>query len=252
LIEAGTLKGFPYPPAKDSDGQSPTPSTRTAGAPVVPRLYIITDRNATSGRPLVEVVAQALTGIAGSGLPPENVGIQLREKDLGGQALTSLARQLRTVTTAAGARLFINDRIDVALAVGADGVHLSSKSLEPADAQRVAPRLALGISTHQTRELREAGHLVDFAVFGPVRETPSKSAYGPPVGLPALAEAARVGPPILALGGIGAGDVADVLAAGASGVACIRAVMAAPDPAEAVRTLGQALGHATVRVPYRT
>ena len=206
------------------------------------------------------VVAQALAGIAGSGLPAEDVAVQLREKDLGGRALIELARQLRALTTATGARLFINDRIDVALAAGADGVHLSGTSLHPADARRVAPGLALGISTHQIRELPDSVDLIDFAAFGPVRDTPSKRAYGPPLGLPALEAAARVGPPVLALGGIGTGDVAGVIAAGAHGVACIRAVMSATDPAEAVRTLAQALAkalqspleHATVRPPYRT
>lgn len=204
----------------------------------------------------MDVVARALAGIAGSGLPPAEVAVQLREKDLGGRALTELARRLRATTAAAGTRLFINDRIDVALAVGADGVHLSGTSLAVADARRLAPRLAVAMSAHRARELRDAGDLIEFAVFGPVRDTPSKRAYGPPLGLPALAEAARAGTPVLALGGIGADDVPEVLAAGARGVACIRAVMAAPDPAGAVRTLAQALespvGHASVRPPYRT
>jgi thiamine-phosphate pyrophosphorylase len=226
--------------------------TRNVRSPLVPRLYIITDRAATGGRPLVDVVERALAGIAGSGLPPGEVAVQLREKDLGGRALTELAQALRATTAAAGARLFINDRIDVALASGADGVHLGGTSVTPADARAVAPRLALALSTHRAGELREAGDLIDFAVFGPVRDTPSKRAYGPPLGLAPLAEAASVGPPVLALGGIGPGDVADVAAAGARGVACIRTVMAASDPAAAVRALGQALVHATVRLPYRT
>ena len=80
-----------------------------------------------------------------------------------------------------------------------------------------------------------------FAVFGPIRDTPSKRAYGPPLGLGALAQAARLEFPLLALGGLDARDVPEVLAAGAHGVACIRPVMAATNPADAVRALCQAL-----------
>ncbi len=225
---------------------------------VVPRLYLITDRKATGGRALVEVVAAALTGIAGSGLAPRDVAVQLREKDLDGRALTALARALRATTAAAGVRLFINDRIDVALAVGADGVHLGGTSLAPSEARALAPALALALSTHGIADVHAAvgdPARAAFAVFGPVRDTPSKRAYGPPLGLDALAEAARLSLPtlpLLALGGLDARDVPEVLAAGAQGVACIRPVMAATDPADAVRTLCRALATSSVRPPYRT
>lgn len=88
---------------------------------MVPRLYLITDRHATGGRPLRDVVAAALHG---AGPAASQVAVQLREKDLPARALVELARELRAITTAAGAGLFINDRVDVALAVNADGVHL--------------------------------------------------------------------------------------------------------------------------------
>ena len=207
----------------------------------------------------MEVVAAALAGIAGSGLDPGDVAVQLREKDLDGRALTDLGRALRATTAAAGVRLFINDRIDVALAVGADGVHLGGTSLAPAEARAIAPALAIAVSTHGLADVRAA---VDdpartaFAVFGPIRDTPSKRAYGPPLGFDALAEAARLDLPLLALGGLDARDVPEVLAAGAHGVACIRPVMAATDPAAAVQRLCQALCQAlatsSVRPPYRT
>ena len=201
----------------------------------------------------MEVVAAALTGIAGSGLDPADVAVQLREKDLAGRALTDLGRALRASTAAAGVRLFINDRIDVALAVGADGVHLGGTSLAPAEARALAPRLALAVSTHGTADVRAAVDdpaRVAFAVFGPIRDTPSKRAYGPPLGFDALAEAARRSLPVLpllALGGLDARDVPDVLAAGAHGLACIRPVMAARDPADAVQALCQALAVAPAR-----
>jgi thiamine-phosphate pyrophosphorylase len=220
---------------------------------------LITDRRATGGRALVEVVAAALTGVAGSGLDPGEVAVQLREKDLGGRALADLGRGLRAATAAAGVRLFINDRIDVALAVGADGVHLGTTSLAPAEARAIAPTLTIAVSTHGLADVRAAeddGAQPAFAVFGPIRDTPSKRAYGPPLGTGALAEAARLALPLLALGGLDARDVPEVLAAGAHGVACIRPVMAAIDPAAAVqalcKALCQALATSSVRAPYRT
>ena len=220
-----------------------------------PLLYLITDRKATGGRPLLEVVAAALTGIAGSGLAPGDVAVQLREKDLEGRALAELGRALRATTAAAGVRLFINDRIDVALAVGADGVHLGGTSLTPAEARAISPALAVAVSTHGIADVRAAVGKAAFAVFGPIHETPSKRAYGPPLGISALAEAVRLALPdlpLLALGGIDARDVPEVVAAGAHGVACIRPVVAATDPAAAVRTLCQALATSSVKPPYRT
>ena len=202
----------------------------------VPRLYLVTDRHATAGRPLVAVVRDALAGTAGA---RGAVAVQLREKDLGGRDLATLARELREVTRAAGAGLYINDRIDVALAVDADGVHLGGRSLGPADVARVAPGLAVALSTHTRAEVEAAAQSpnVRFAVFGPIWDTPSKRPYGPPLGLDALRDAATVGLPLVALGGVTAARVAACLAAGAAGVACIRAVSEAADPAAALRAL---------------
>lgn len=206
----------------------------------VPRLYLITDRHATAGRPLTGVVAAALGGLAGGGLSPGQVAVQLREKDLPGRALTELARELRAMTAAAGVALYINDRIDVALAVGADGVHLGGGSLDIADAARVAGGLALAVSAHAPAEVATlraaAGDRVTFALLGPIHDTPSKRAFGAPLGTAAITAAARTGLPVVAVGGVGPAEVREVLAAGASGVACIRAVMAAADPVLAVET----------------
>jgi thiamine-phosphate pyrophosphorylase len=232
----GALGGFPNPPAMGSGERSSPAPTRSDA----PRLYLITDRTATSGR------------LAGSGLDPGEVAVQLREKDLGGRALVALARPLRELTAAAGVRLFVNDRIDVALAVGADGVHLGGTSLSPAEARALAPTLAVAVSTHGFADVRAAAGQAAFAVFGPIRDTPSKRGYGPPLGLGALAEAAPLGLPLLALGGIGVTDVAAVVAAGARGIACVRPVMAAADPAAAVRALAEALRSSSVSGPYPT
>ena len=212
---------------------------------MVPRLYLITDRHATAGRPLTDVVAAALRGLAGGGVPPGRVAVQLREKDLSGRALTELARALRAATAAAGVALYINDRIDVALAVGADGVHLGGTSLDLAAAARVAGTLAIAVSAHAPAQVTglqsEAGGRAAFALLGPIFDTPSKRRFGAPLGTAAISEAARAGLPVIAVGGIGPDRVRALRAAGASGVACIRAVMEASDPAAAVRTFCQEL-----------
>jgi thiamine-phosphate pyrophosphorylase len=213
----------------------------TKAAPDVPRLYLVTDRHATGGRPLAAVIRQALLGIAGTGVAPHAVAVQLREKDLSGRALSELARALRAETAAAGVRLYVNNRIDVALAVGADGVHLGGEALSAADARAIGPALAIGISAHGLDDVRAAAGQVDFALFGPIYDTPSKRRYGPPLGTATLSSAAGVGLPLVAIGGIGSETVGEVLAAGARGVACIRAVMSAPDPAAAVRAFCEAL-----------
>jgi len=198
-----------------------------------PRLYLITDRRATAGRPLLEVVRAALAGAPGGG-----VAVQLREKDLGARALLALARELRDVTRDAGAALFVNDRVDVALAVGADGVHLGGGSLGPTEVARFAPGLPVAVSTHGRAEVEAAARAanVAFAVFGPIWDTPSKLPYGPPLGLEALRGAVRFGLPLLALGGVTAARAGACLATGAAGIACIRAVLEAPDPAYVVRS----------------
>jgi thiamine-phosphate pyrophosphorylase len=204
----------------------------------VPRLYLVTDRRATAGRPLVEVVRAALAGAPADARGA--VAVQLREKDLGGRALFELARDLRDVTRDAGAALFINDRVDVALAVGADGVHLGGRSLAPADVARIAPGLAIAVSTHARGEVEAAARqnaAVRFAVFGPIWHTPSKRPYGPPVGVPALRDASAVGLPLLALGGVTAARVPACVEAGAAGIACIRAVLEADDPGAALAHL---------------
>jgi thiamine-phosphate pyrophosphorylase len=220
----------------------------------VPRLYLITDRHAaaatsaTSARSLVDVVTAAMRGVVTSGFGPHRVAVQLREKDLSGRALTELARELRAVTAAAGVALYVNDRIDVARAVGADGVHLSGASLDIASAVRVAGGLTLAISAHAPAEIAalsaSAGDRIAFALLGPIHDTPSKRAFGAPLGTAAITEAARSGMPIVAVGGIGPEDVAAALAAGAHGVACIRGVMAARDPAGAVSKFCEQLADA--------
>jgi thiamine-phosphate pyrophosphorylase len=192
------------------------------------RLCLVTDRRQTRERPLPEIVAACLA----VGLP----AVQLREKDLGAIELAHLGRELRVLTADRGALLIVNDRIDVALAVGADGVQRTSTSLPVADLVAVADkRLRVGASVHSREEARAAERAgADWLFFGPVYDTPSKRLYGPPQGLPSLEQVcAAVGVPVIAIGGITPERVADVRRAGAAGVAVISAILSAEAPAEA-------------------
>ncbi|HET8732934.1 MAG TPA: thiamine phosphate synthase [Anaeromyxobacteraceae bacterium] len=202
-----------------------------------PRVYLVTDPSA--GPALASRVAAALRG-----LPPGVAAVQLRAKGLPAADLLALARALRAVTCEVSQLLLVNDRLDVALAAGADGVHLPAAGIPPADARRLAgPGRLVAVSCHSAADVaaaRDAG--ADFATFGPVFDTPSKRAYGAPVGLAALREAAALGLPLVGLGGIDAGNAPEVAAAGAFGVAAIRAWLDAPDPGEAVRRLLAAFG----------
>jgi thiamine-phosphate pyrophosphorylase len=195
-------------------------------------LYLVTDRGQTCGRDLLAVIEQALLGGVRA--------IQLREKDLGGKALFSLAEKTKTLCARHGASLFINDRIDVALAVDADGVQLGSGSL-PVDAARklMGDKRVIGASTHSMKEAlaaEEAG--ADFILFGPVYFTLSKTAYGNPQGLERLQEAVeKISLPVYAIGGIKPENVAAIKKTGARGIAAISAVMSAEEPAAATREL---------------
>ena len=201
------------------------------------RLYVVSDRQQTAGRPLEEVIAAAARG----GLE----AVQLREKDLSGRDLYDLGVSLKEVLDPLQVPLLINDRIDVALALDAAGVHLAGHSLPTRSARRVlGPDKLLGVSTHSLDAARQAAQEgADFVVFGPVFPTPSKLAYGPPQGLPRLAEVVRdVAVPVIGIGGITPANVPQVMQTGAHGVAMIRAVLAAPDPRAATQELCRLLG----------
>jgi len=189
-------------------------------------LYLITDRMQTAGRSLPAVVAEALHG----GLR----AVQLREKDLSAGQLFELAVELRQLTREYGAKLLINDRIDVALAVAADGVHLGKAGLPVPEARRIlGPGRLIGYSAHSLEEalLAQRGG-ADFVTLGPVYHTLSKAAYGAPLGLDAVAEAARtLVVPVFALGGVKLASVAEILSSGVHGIALISAITAAGNPA---------------------
>ena len=201
-------------------------------------LYLITDRMQTAGRALPAVVADALRG----GLR----AVQLREKNLAAAQLFEIAVELRQLTREYGAKLLVNDRVDVALAAGADGVHLGKGGLPVREARRIlgSERL-IGYSAHSADEALQAQRDgADFVTLGPVYHTPSKAQYGEPLGLSALSEAVRVvAIPVFALGGVKHSSVAEVLSAGAHGVALISAIMAAPNPTVETETLLRTIAH---------
>jgi len=193
--------------------------------PVDFTLYLITDRSVLPpGGSLPDAVREALEGGVSC--------VQLREKDLSPRSLFSLALELRKMTRHYGAKLLINDRADIALACGADGVHLTSTSLPISDVRQIiGPDRLLGISTHRIDEILQAGmDGADFVTFGPVYFTPSKAAYGPPIGLEKLAEACQLAKiPVFALGGVKQERLPAIMATGAAGVALISAILSFSD-----------------------
>ncbi len=195
-------------------------------------LYLITDRQQTGGRSLLDVVHLALEGGVRA--------VQLREKDLSTAELYSLAAELRLLTSQFAARLIINDRLDIALAVGADGVHIGVNSLPIAVVRRLMGNdKIIGYSAHAIDEALHAQSAgADFVTFGPVYFTPSKAEYGRPCGVKKLAEAtSALTIPIIALGGISEARIAELHRAKVRGIAVISAIMAAADPRAATASL---------------
>ncbi len=234
-------------------------------------LCYVTDRHslvATEAAETRKVLLQRIEDAAAAGVD----WIQIREKDLSGKECSLLALEAlqraansaaraavqratrpassaappsRTKASAAGACILLNDRLDVALAVQAGGVHLGEKSLPPQEAKRLVLSLhreknfLIGVSCHSLEAAKAAERAgADYLFFGPVFATPSKAAYGAPQGLARLAEVCRaVEPPVLAIGGITLDNCAACLSAGASGIAAIRLFQDATDLPALVRSL---------------
>ncbi len=199
-------------------------------------LYLVTSECLSAGRSTETIVQAALAG--GVRL------IQLREKDLSAQALTALARRVRALTAAAGALLLINDRLDIALAVGADGVHLGQDDLPIADARRLAPDFILGASTHDIAEARAAEAAgASYVNIGPLFSTNTKVWTGDFLGIAGLRRIApHVNLPFTVMGGIKAEHIPDLIGAGAHTIAIVTAITAAPDPRAAAAALLAAIG----------
>ena len=187
-----------------------------------PRLCYITDRRGLEPRPLLPRILAAIE--AGVDL------VQIREKDLPTWELVELAGAAVAAATGTGVKVVVNDRLDIALAVGAHGVHLGVRSIPPEAARAAVAKLSLpgpflvGVSCHSLEQAFAAAIAgADYLLLGPIFPTSSKLAYGLPLGLEKLGDvAARVKVPVLALGGIGVEQVKSCLAAGAAGIAGIR------------------------------
>lgn len=207
------------------------------------QIHLITDRKRARGG-LLEAVRAALRG-----------GVdQVQVRDKTGPARDLYETTLRIIPHAleTGAGVLVNDRIDVALATGADGVHLAAKSLPPGVARELAgERLLMGVSVRSIEEAREAVEEgADYVTFGHVYPTASKPGL-PPRGVRELAKIVEaVEAPVLAIGGIDRSNVVEVLKTGASGVSVISAILAAPDPEKAVRELREIMDGSGLRPRY--
>ena len=210
------------------------------------RLYALVDPAVSGGRKLVDLAAL----IAG-----DATLVQLRDKQGGTRAMIEEARALRTVLEPKGTPLLINDRVDVALAAEADGVHVGQDDMAVTDARLLLGRMAIiGLSVSTVEQARAAPlELIDYVGIGAVYPTGSKTTASAPIGTSGLREIAQVirarAPkfPICGISGITAGNAADVIAAGADGVAVISALSLAADPARAAHELRAAVDGALRR-----
>ena len=200
------------------------------------KLYMITDRTFVREGTLTGAVEEALK--AGVRM------VQLREKDLSSSELLLLAQELRALTDRYEALLFINGRVDIALAVEANGVHIGHRAFTPGVALTLLEQGAIiGVSCHSLEEALEAEDGgANFITLGPVYPTPSKARYGGPIGTGPLREASKaLKIPIYAIGGIDKERVSEVTASGAFGVAVISAILKGPDVLGRTEALLEAL-----------
>lgn len=195
-------------------------------------LYLVTDRGLAGDRPLEEVVLAAVEGGAGV--------VQLREKELATREFVESARRLKALLEPRGIPLIVNDRVDVALAAGADGVHLGQEDMAYPDARALlGPDAIIGLSVETPEDVREAeGFDVDYLGVSPIFPTPTKSDTKGAWGLDGLAEVRRMSRHrLVAIGGLNATNAADAIRAGADAVAVVSAICAAADPRRAAEEL---------------
>ena len=196
------------------------------------RLYLVTDRPLCLGRELEWIVSEAVKGGV--------TMVQLREKDADTRDFVALGLRLKELLTPLGVPLIINDRIDVALAVDADGVHIGQSDMPYEIARRLlGPGKIIGLSVENIDEVIRANALdVDYIAVSPVYGTPTKTDTAEPFGLEGLRRAVELTRhPVVAIGGMNERTAADVFAAGADGIAVVSAICSAPDPAAASHCL---------------
>ena len=221
-------------------------------------LCYVTDRRSLESAPGDNLIERLLSKIEAASAAGVN-WIQVREKDLSGKDVAALTRAAlnrvskHSIDAQLDARIVVNDRLDVALAEHAGGVHLGENSLPIVEAERLLlashpghtqPRnFLVGISCHSIEAAQSADSAgADYIFFGPVFATPSKAAYGAPQGIDRLAEVCRsVNIPVLAIGGITLANISSCISAGAAGIAAIRLFQDTADPASIVRSIRQQL-----------
>lgn len=197
------------------------------------KLYLVTDRGlCPKGRSLVQTVKEAVEGGV--------TMVQLREKDIDTRTFIEEALELKALLGPLGVPLIINDRVDVALASDADGVHIGQSDMPYSIARRLlGPDRIIGLSVENMNQVAQANALdVDYIGVSPVFATPTKTDTARPFGLEGLREAVKLSHhPTVAIGGMNALTAADVMAAGTDGIAVVSAIIAAPDPRAAAEEL---------------
>ena len=196
------------------------------------RLYLVTDRSFCLGRNLTDIVDEAVSGGV--------TMVQLREKECCSREFVELASAVHSVTLRRGVPLIINDRVDVAQAVGAEGVHLGQSDMPCSIARSLlGPDAIIGLSVENLDDVSAARALdVDYLGVSPVFSTATKTDTAAPFGLDGLRQAVELSPfPCVAIGGINASNAAQVMACGAAGIAVVSAVMGAPNPRSAAAEL---------------
>ena len=195
-------------------------------------LYLVTDRALARGRPLADVVRAAVAGGV--------TCVQLREKEASAREFAAAARELLALLRPLGVPLIVNDRIDVALAAGADGVHVGQQDLSVADARRLGPPgWIVGVSAESVADAARAERDgADYVGASPIFATPTKADHAPPLGLAGLrALRAATKLPLVAIGGLHVGNARETIRAGADGLAVVSAIVAADDPRAAAAEL---------------
>ena len=200
------------------------------------RLYLVTDRGLARGRPIAWVVEAAVRGGV--------TAVQLREKNCGKGDFVQLARELKKLLAPHQVPLIVNDRVDIALEIGADGVHIGQQDMEPERARRLlGPDAIIGLSIETIEQARATASLdVDYLGVGPVFATATKTDAAPPLGAAALAQVREISRhAIVAIGGIGLENAGQAIDCGADGVAIVSAICAADDPERTARELRRSI-----------
>lgn len=196
------------------------------------RLYLVTDRNLALGRRLEDVVMAAVRGGV--------TMVQLREKECTSREFLELALSLKSCLSGSGVPLIINDRVDIALACDADGVHVGQSDL-PCDVVRrlMGPDRIVGLSVESIDDAVKANSAdVDYIGISPVFSTPTKTDTAPALGLEGIRKITVVSRhPSVGIGGLNCGNAGQVILAGADGVSVVSAIMSAPDPEKAAAGL---------------